>query len=169
MRLLTSAVLLLAACSPALDWRELRPADSGAVAMFPCRPTSHARKLRLAGGEVLLTLHACTADDVTWALATADLVDPARVGPALEELRRSAAGNIGAQTPQELPFTVAGATPNPASGRLALSGQRSDGQVVQEQVAVFAKGTRVFQATAIGAQLPAAGLAVFFSGLRTPS
>jgi hypothetical protein len=130
----------LTACSPALDWREIRPEDSGAVAMFPCKPTTHARKVQLAGGEVLLTLYACL----------------------------SAATNIGAGAPRTLPLAVEGATPSTAAGRVALEGKRKDGAAVQEQVAVFAKGTRVFQATAIGARLPAEGLEIFFDGLRTP-
>lgn len=168
MRALPLAALLLAACSPALDWRELRPEDSGAVVLFPCRPASHARQVRLAGGEVLLTLHSCSAAETTWALAVADLADPARVGPALDELRRSAAANIAAHQTRELALVVPGATPNPAAGRLALAGQRADGTPVQEQVAVFAKGTRVYQATVIGPTLPAEGLEVFFGGLKTP-
>lgn len=168
MRVLSLAALLLAACSPALDWREMRPEDSGAVAMFPCRPASHARPVRLAGGEVLLTLHSCSASEVTWALAVADLADPARVGPALDELRRSAAANIAAQQAHELALVVPGATPNPASGRVALAGQRADGAAVHEQMAVFTKGTRVYQATVIGPALPAEGLEIFFGGLKTP-
>lgn len=162
-------LLSLAACSPALDWREVRPEDSAAVLMFPCKPTGHARKVQLAGAERLLTLHACTAADVTWALAFADVVDPALVGPALDELRRSAASNIGAAAETVLPLAVPGSTPQAGAVRVALSGRRSDGQAVQEQVAVFAKGTRVYQATVIGAQLPAEGLEAFFTGLRTPS
>lgn len=168
MRAFPLAVLLLAACSPALDWRELRPEDSGAVVLFPCRPASHARPIRLAGGEVLLTLHSCSAADVTWALAVADLADPARVGPALDELRRSAAANIAARETRELALAVPGATPNPAAGRVALAGQRADGAPVHEQMAVFTKGTRVYQATAIGPALPAEGLEIFFGGLKTP-
>jgi hypothetical protein len=168
MRAFLLAALLLAACSPALDWRELRPEDSGAVAMFPCRPSSHARKVVLAGGEVLLTLHACSAADTTWALAFADLADPARVRPALDELRRSATANIAAQETRELALAVPGATPHPGAARLALAGRRADGGPVQEQVAVFAKGTRVYQATVIGAALPEEGLEVFFGGLKTP-
>lgn len=168
MRALPLSALLLAACSPALDWREVRPGDSAAVAMFPCRPASHARKLPLAGGEVLLTLHACQAGEVTWALSYADLGDPARVAPALGELQRSAAANISAGEPQALPLAVPGATPYAGSGRVALSGRRADGQPVQSQVAVFAKGTRVFQATAIGPALPAEALQTFFDGLKTP-
>jgi hypothetical protein len=168
MRAIPLAALLLAACSPALDWRELRPEDSGAVVMFPCRPASHARQVRLAGAEVRLTLHACSADEATWALAFADLADPARVGPALDELWRSAAANIAARETHELPLVVPGATPNPGAGRLALAGQRADGAPVQEQVAVFAKGTRVYQATVIAPVLPAEGLEIFFGGLKTP-
>lgn len=168
MRALLLAALLLAACSPALDWRELRPEDSGAVAMFPCRPASHARRVRLAGGEVLLTLHSCSAADATWALAVADVADPARVGPALDELRRSAAANIAAHETRELAFGVPGATPNAGAGRLALAGRRADGAPVREQVAVFAKGTRVYQATALGPALPAEALEIFFGGLKTP-
>jgi hypothetical protein len=158
----------LAACSPALDWREMRPDGSGAVVSFPCRPSSHARKVRLAGGDVELTLYACTAGDITWALAWADVTDPARVAQAVDELRRSAAANIGAVTAQDLPLNVPGATPNLGAGRVALTGQHSDGQVVHEQMAVVVKGTRVLQATALGAQLPPEAMEIFFGGLRLP-
>ena len=40
---LAAATLTLAACSPALDWRQVRPDDTGVEAMFPCKPLSHAR------------------------------------------------------------------------------------------------------------------------------
>lgn len=162
------AATLLAGCSPTLDWREVRPEGSGAQLMLPCKPASMARKVRLAGAEVNLTLVACSAGNVTWALAFADLGDPTQVGPALAELGESAAGNLGASTPQRLPLAVAGATPNPASTRLFIEGRLPDGEAVQEQVAVFTKGTRVFQATAVGARLPAEALETFFDGLRTP-
>lgn len=167
MRALALAAVVLAACSPALDWRELRPEDSAAVAMFPCRPSVHARQLPLAGAPVRLTLHACQAGEVTWALAFADLGDPGRVGTALDELRRSAAANVGATEARTLPLAVTGATPWPGSGRQAMSGRRADGAPVQSQVAVFAKGSRVYQATAIGPALPPEALETFFGGLRT--
>lgn len=168
MRAFPLAALLLAACSPVLDWRELRPEDSGAVAMFPCRPSVHARSVPLAGGEVRLTLHACQAGEVTWALAFAELGDPARVGPALDELKRSAAANVGATESRPLALAVPGATPYAGSGRQAMRGRRADGAALVSQVAVFAKGTRVYQATAIGPALPEEGLEAFFGGLRTP-
>lgn len=169
--LLPALAWLLTACSPTLDWRELRPEGSGAQLMLPCKPASHARKVKLAGGEVELSLYACSAGDVTWALAFADLADPARVGSALQELRAAALANLGADESQAtvLPLKVDGATPNPAATRLALNGRLPDGKPVQEQVAVFSKGTRVFQATCVGAALPADAVQTFFESLRTPA
>ena len=167
---LACAVALGAAgCSPAMNWRELRPEGSGAVLMLPCKPASHARRLPLAGAATELTLYACSAGEVTWAIAFAALGDPARVGAALAELRAAATANLDAGAVETLPLRVEGATPNPASVRLAFSGRLSDGRAVQEQMAVFTKGTRVYQATCVGAQLPADGVETFFGALRTPA
>jgi hypothetical protein len=40
---------------------------------------------------------------------------------------------------------------------------------VREQLALFTKGTHVFQATCLGESLPAEGVDAFFSGLRAPA
>jgi hypothetical protein len=161
-------VALLAACAPALDWREVRPTDSGLVALFPCKPNALTRNVMLAGQTVRLSMHACRAGDQTWALAHADVGDPARVGASLEELRRSAAANLGAEPgrSRELALAVPGATPNPASIREQLSGRLPDGQPAVEQFAVFVRGTVVFQATVLGATVPADAADTFFASLR---
>lgn len=167
LRTLTAvAALSLTACSPTHDWRELRAADGALTLLLPCKPVSHARKVQLAGQTVTLTLQACRAGDATWALAVADLVDPAKVTPALDELRAAAAANLDAGAGTVLALQVAGATPNPSTQRLALEGRLSDGTAVREQVAVFAKGTRVFQATVVGVRLTPEAVETFFSGLR---
>jgi hypothetical protein len=159
-------LVALAACSPALDWRELRPAGTALQLQLPCRPASHERSLALAGTPVQLALYACNAGGQTWGLAAANLQDPARVGPALDELRRSGMANIGASAGSPLPLQVSGATPNERSGRLALAGRLPDGQAVQMQLAVFTHGTQVFQATVLGPALPADATDNFFAALR---
>ena len=161
---------VLAACTPTLDWREARPDGSGLTAMFPCKPGGHARKVALAGAAVEMSLFACTAGGATFAVGFADVGDPLRVEPALAELAAAAAGNVGAQGTQAIaPLRIVGATPNPQAGRRTFSGQLVDGQRVQEQVAVFAHGTRVFQATVVGASLDAEAIDIFFGALRLPS
>ncbi len=158
--------LWLAACAPALDWREVRPAGSGLSVLFPCKPASHARRVGLGPDVVRLELHACKAAGTTWAVAFAELEDPARVGPALTELRTAAAANLSAAPAQPLELKVEGATPNAASQRLQFVGRMPDGRAVTEQVAVFARGRRVFQAVALGERLDEEAAQTFFGSLR---
>ena len=161
---LTALVLL--GCAPALDWRTVRPAGSQVELSFPCKPSAQQRQVQLAGRPVRLELHACAAAGLTWGLAFADVADPLRVAAALTELRASAADNIAAAALRSEPAQVRGATPNALSGRTWLAGQLPDGQAVAMQVAVFAYGTRVFQATALGAALPDEATDAFFNAIR---
>lgn len=163
---LTGAVLLLVACSPVMDWREVRPDASGLVLMLPCKPASHARMVVLAGTPQRLTLYACTAGDATWAVAYTDMVDPARVGPALRELRGAAAANLGTVVASGRALTVPGETPYPDRGRFELHGKLPDGKVVREQLAVFARGPVVFQVTVLGDRLEADSVEAFFTSVR---
>jgi hypothetical protein len=157
---------LMLGCAPALDWRELRPADSGLTVLFPCKPDRHTRRVRLGPDVVRMELHACTAGGATWAVAFADIQDPAHVGPVLMELRRTAADNLSAAPAQVLALKIEGATPNPASERVQFQGRMPDGRAVVEQVAVFAKGLRVFQAVVVGEKLDAEAADSFFGSLR---
>ncbi|MEP7281695.1 MAG: hypothetical protein ABI696_06925 [Rubrivivax sp.] len=168
-----TAALGGAACSPTFDWREVRADASGMQALLPCRPSPQTRRVRLAQAEVALTLVACRAGDVTWALAYADMEDPARVAAALAALREAAQKNFGgagaSRAPTPPPLKVPGATPNPGAGRFAVDGSLPDGQPVHAQYAVFTRGTWVFQATCVGAALPAEAVETFFDGLRAPT
>lgn len=158
------------ACAPALDWREVRPESSGLVGMFPCKPFGNARQLSLVGERVEVTLYTCTAAGATYAIAFADIRQPHLIGQALEELAAAAARNIGASAVNApTPLRIAGMTPNPQSGRRAFSGQLGDGRRVAEQVAVFSRGLRVFQATVVGEKLDADAVETFFGALRLPT
>lgn len=163
---LLAVVLAAGGCAPALDWREVRPAGSGVAAMFPCKPAGQARLVQLAQRTVRLELHACTAGGATWALAFADLDDPSRVGPALDELRTAAAANLGAPMDAGEALRVPGATPNPSSVRIALQGRAPDGRSLGERVGLFAKGLRVYQATVLGEHIDAEAAGTFFGSLR---
>jgi hypothetical protein len=163
MGALTVVLLPLAvvACAPTLDWREVRPAGSQLLLMFPCKPTSQARQVLLAGQTVSMVVHACRAGEVTWALAQTDVGDPARVGPVMAELRVAAQTKMGAPTQawQALPSAI-GATPNVQSGQASFATVGPAG--------LFAHGTWVFQASVLGAVIPAEGLGNYFGSLRLP-
>jgi hypothetical protein len=67
------AVLLLSACSPRYDWREVRPAEGGWVASFPARVQSAVREIDLGGKRVSMAMHAARVDGVAFAIGIASL------------------------------------------------------------------------------------------------
>lgn len=158
--------LLVAACTAELDWREVRPAETSVQALMPCKPASHARRVTLAGAEVEMTLYACRAADTTWAVAHADLADPARLTRALDELARAAQRNVDAAKAESEPPAVPGMTPNPSARRWRIEGRLADGRAVVATVVLFAHGTRIVQASAIAERADAAALATFVESLR---
>lgn len=161
--------VLLCACSPTLDWREVRSEGAGVVALFPCKPSNDARMVALDGNRVRMVLAACRAGDATWALAVADVAEPAKVAPALAALRAASAGNLGA-APQVLgAMRVTGMTPNPHAQRVRFDARLPGGEATTMQTGFFTRGTWVFQATVMGAGLNGEAVDTFFDGLKLPS
>ena len=155
----------LQGCAPALDWREVRPEGTTAALLFPCHPKSQSRHAVLAGTQVRMTLLACDAEGVSFGLLHGDLGDPVLVAPALEEMAAALAANLQAQEVRSAPLQVAGMTPGSAARRIGLGGSLPDGTPMREQAALVARGTRVYQASVLGARLDAAA-DVFIDSLR---
>jgi hypothetical protein len=166
--LMLSALVLMVACSPTLDWREVRPAGSELKALFPCKPERVMRGLALAGTEVQFELLACRAGDLTWALASADVGAPARVGPALAALRRARSLNLDGRETASAPAAVRGLAAGTTALRFTVLGRRPDGLEVAEESVLFAHGTRVFHAAALGVLPSPAAVQSFFDGLELP-
>lgn len=156
----------LSACSPALNWRETRPPDSGLSALFPCKPDHHVRRVTLAGAELMMQLSSCTAADSVYALSRVDVGQAVRVTPVLQALREAAAENIGGPTTVKDPQPVPGMTPHPLAQRLGWSGKRADGSMIAAQAMFFTQGTQVYQATVVGTRLNAGAVDTFFAALK---
>lgn len=156
----------LGACSPALDWRQVRPEGWGLQATMPCRPDQQQRQVALAGAPVALSLVVCSTEGHSFALASADVGDPARVAPALQALLQAAQANVQGQVLAEQPAAVPGMTPHAGAVRRQLAGRMPDGRVVREQVQVFAHGLRVFQATVVGPEAGPSQAGPFFEAIE---
>jgi hypothetical protein len=162
------AGLVLAGCSPTLDWRQVRPEGWGLVASWPCRPTLQVRPVALAGPAVELGLLSCSAGGHRFAIASADVADPARVGPALQALGAAARANVQGVIESERAASVSGMTPQPAARWWRVQGQLPDGAPVREQVLLFAQGMRVFQATLVGPVADDTLARTFFDAIELP-
>ena len=154
------------ACTPALNWRDVRPPDSGVAALFPCKPDRFSRSVPLAGATVPMVLMSCSAVSANFALGYAEMVDPTRATLALTELRAAATGNISGRITAQTPLAMNGMTPNALAERLTIEGQRDDGRTISEQAAFFTKGRRVYQASIVADKIDVDAANTFFTALK---
>ena len=140
---------MLAACQPALNWREVRPAQSGALALFPCKPDVERRPG--------MGLARCEAAGRGFSLSWADMPDAGRPGAALKAMAQALATKLNQPLPAAEALLVPGMTPLPEAGQYRLKGAR---------LAVFAYGGRVYQALVTAPQDDPAAWESFVTGLR---
>ncbi len=153
-----SAILLavtLAACSPELNWREVRGTDAPYVVLLPAKPTSFARQVDLGGIRVEMSMTAAEVNEVSFALATAKVEDANQRRAALAAMQAAMLRNIGSQTHTEKTVMLKGgvsATEIIATGSPGQPGQpAAAGRPVLALYARFAiHGDRVYQAIALG-------------------
>jgi len=163
MRLLMiclAAVLPLTACSPGLDWREVRPEGADVLVMFPCKPTISAHPPTRAE-PVAMGLAQCEAAGQSFALSWAEVDDPAQLTAVLRQMRESLASKMSARRSEPYALQVPGMTPNIEAKQQSLIGAQE-----QAQVAVFTRGRRVYQAVMLGARPSAAAWDAFVNSLR---
>lgn len=158
--LLLAAALAAGACTPSLDWREVRPADSGVLALFPCKPEINSHPAT-AAEPVRMGLAQCKAGGLSFALSWAEIDDPAQVTPALRQMRESLAGKLAAVPSDPQPLQVPGMTPNPQAQSQRLAGSHQ-----QAQVAVFTRGRLVYQLVMLGEQRNDAAWESFLGTLK---
>ena len=164
------ALAAAAGCSPALNWREVHPAQSDATALFPCRPASDSRRVQLAGRPAEMFIVVCSASGSTFALSYADVGDPGDVDRALGALRTAAVNNVAGSAHSADGPAIPGATPSPGAARLRIAGRLPDGKPATMDAVFVARGTRVFQASVISSRAPdAEAVDTFFGGLRLGS
>ncbi len=154
------------ACTPTFDWRSVPLPDTQLVTELPCRPSRFQREVVVAGVPLKLFMLSCETGGVTYGVATAEVGDPARVDAVLVALHDSAATALRSADSRPGALNLSGATPFSGASSDHLHGLRPDGATVDESVRVFARGTRVFQASAVGATLPEVALKPFEDGLR---
>lgn len=146
---LLAAAALLSACSPALDWRDVRPKDVNILLTYPCKPDQIAQDVVLADQKIKMSMTGCVADKMTFALAHAHLPNPALAAKALAQLHQAAVDNVHGKVTASSAAALKNATPGlPDSLDLKIDGQTPDGKPVRERVLLFSQGSDVYQVTA---------------------
>jgi hypothetical protein len=158
--------VLLPACSPTFNWRDVAVEPGGLRAMLPCKPEKGSREVPMAGSNVPLEILGCDTGGATFAILHADMKNAARAGEVLWQWRLATVANMRGTAAQDTPFTPAGATPLPQSAQVDAKGTRADGSSVESRAAYFARGSLVFQAVIFSDHLVPEMTEPFFAGLH---
>lgn len=171
--LLTGAavlVMLLSACSPALDWREVAVDGAPLHLLMPCKPDHAMRQLEMGSRTLEMQMLGCEAGRGTFTLAYATLPQGVPPSEVLARWQAASAMRLGAATPSSQEFVPRGGLAVPGSARMSLQGRNPQGAAVAAQMAWFAhssaSGIQVFQAAAYAASLTPDALDTLLESLR---
>lgn len=164
------AVVMLAACSPALNWREVEGVAEQR-GWFPCKPERIERQVSLQGRLVPARLVACDAQGATWSTMGLQFAGPVPAAEALATVRDMLMMNLQAEEAAPPPGLAAG-----VDGLQWLAGRRADGAPLTVAVRLRVQGRWLVQQVLMTGKtgdwprsLDAAALNTFFEGAFTPS
>ena len=162
----SAMAMLLLACSPALNWREVRPDGASLFALFPCRPDQGVQTVALGEHEVKMTMMGCEAGGAMFTLAHVALdgsIDPEvlRVQWRLGTLA-SMQGEPGNEEPFELKKASASLSPT----QIRAAGKRANGSPVEMRATWFAVGGVLYQAAVYADHGVDEVARTYFDGIR---
>lgn len=165
MRLM-ALLLLLTACSPALNWRQVPL--GGLRFSLPCKPDKAQREVPLAGRPVVLEMQGCEADGALFAISRAQVDDATAVPAVLAAWRTSALTALQA-APEQTRALPAPTVPGLATASwLTATGQRSQGGEVQAQLGWLVQGSNIYHLAVYADQLRLEQTEPFFSDIALP-
>ena len=165
---IVGGILALGACSPALNWREVRLENTRLSLLLPCKPDKAQKLVPLGGQPTMLSMLGCDADGATFAVAVADLGDAAQAASVLAQWQSLTLTNMKAvpAAGQSLALKIPGASDGAPASRVAAQGQRADGAAVAGQAAYFAQGSQLFQVVMYAPRIAPDAAETFFSSLK---
>lgn len=161
-----AAVLALQACSPALNWREVRLGAGPLLALFPCRPDQGGQSVALGERTVKMSMMGCEAGGAMFTLAQVERVS-SDDDEVLVTLWQSGtlASMQGVQT-SEAPFLLKKVRASPAPRQIRAAGKRADGSAVVLRAAWFVVGGAVYQAAVYADSDNDEVAQTYFEGIR---
>ena len=163
-----AGLMALAACSPAFNWREVRPDNTRLSLLLPCKPDKAQRVVPLGDQPTTLSMLGCNAGGATFAVAVADVGDAARAAPLLAQWQMLTLANMKAvpATRQILALKIPGAPAGMPVSRVEAQGQRADGAAVTGQAAYFSTGSQLFQVVMYAPKITPEAADTYFSSLK---
>jgi hypothetical protein len=150
----------LCACSPKYDWRDYRSNDAPYAVLFPGKPSSQTRIIKLGQQEASMTMSATEIDGVVFAVGSAQLADATQAPAAVESMQTAMINNIGASVTSSKTL---------ANGMREVDASGTEkGRAMRLIGRFLAKDKRVYQVVVIGptAQIEAEPVDTFLTSFK---
>ncbi len=146
----TFCVLVLAACNPALNWRQVNLQTLNA--RLPCKPDSATRTVPLAGRPVEMEMMGCEADGALFAISHVRAENKATAMTSQAEWQAQALKALQASSSHSVPLPAAAWANTRVSIRAA--GKDAAGKSMQAQLSWWVRDADVYHLAVYSEHLP---------------
>lgn len=160
--------LALVACSPSLNWREVRLGGGELKAMLPCKPDQASRRQSLAGYELDLAMVGCEAGGGLYAISVVELGNPLQASPVQAQWQTNLLATLQAQGSSRQRYAIRGASAQPEAVQLLAQGRGPEGRALMVQAVWFTRGNRLYHAALYAERLSPEMSEPFFGGMELP-
>jgi hypothetical protein len=136
-----ATAVVLSACSPKFDWREVRGSDSPFTVLLPAKPASFSREMLLDGVALTMQMTAADAEGVSFAVGSAKVADASKIPGVLGAMQKGMLNNIHGSLANE---------PHQNSKDIVAYGNVANGQPVKLIGRFMSRGAWVYQIVIIG-------------------
>lgn len=152
-------LVMLAACTPRYDWREVRDKDGAYAVTYPAKPTQDAREVKFASGALPMRMQAARVDAALFAVGVVTLPndDATLRQTVLTELQHGLLANVSdaAATPTQVMVRQAGDAPSVPGLSVAAQGMASDKTERYVAARFVGRGNHVYQVVVLATKAPA--------------
>ena len=170
---LVVAALGVSACTPSLNWREVRPENTSLKTLLPCKPDHGSRSVAVGQQEMQVSISGCEAQGHLLAIARLPLPPGAtaqQAAQAAKQWQEAALANFKGQiTDTHVLLIKSKDAPNPGPlQRISATGTGPDGKPMQSQMVWLVHEGHIIQAVVYAPKLSAEVTDTFFAGLELP-
>lgn len=144
-----AACLLLGACTPALNWREVQLGRLSAL--LPCKPDAASRRVNLGGLTLPMEMVGCEAGGALYAISRLQADDPTQAALVLALLRKASRDKLAQAAVHPMPNSGDAMT----SLDVQVDGRGADGRQLQARFKWLLAGQEVYQLAAYAEHLGA--------------
>ena len=167
---LALSIWALCACTPSLNWREVRLEQSTLKILLPCKADHGSREVPVGSQTLMVRMSGCEAQGHLLAVARMPMpaqAKPADIESAMAQWQSATLANMNGVLNSSEPWEVKASVPI-AAKRISASGKTADGRVIQSQWVMFASENQIIQAVVYAPKLQAEVSDTFFAGLTLP-